>query len=80
MKGTRVIIPLDPKKQSLDEDPFRWSMIVTNHSGNTLQLQVHIPAGVQVGIWSNTIQTNIKGTRVQRNDYKVNTNFGINNH
>lgn len=49
-----------------------WSVNVHRQDGNTLSLQVHIPASAQVGIWRCSVQTNFQGQREgHRKDYKV---------
>ncbi|XP_065163119.1 hemocyte protein-glutamine gamma-glutamyltransferase-like [Atheta coriaria] len=70
LKGTRVILPLLIDQKHLPRNPTKWGLCMTSHEGDTITLQVHIPPNAQVGIWSCTIQTNIRGQQ-PRNDYKV---------
>lgn len=71
VKGTRVILPVNPKKKHLPNDPNIWSICLNRVDGDTIQVQVHVSAQAPVGIWKCSIQTNIAGQGDKRHDYEI---------
>lgn len=70
LKGTRVILPILVHQKHLIKDKARWAVCLTRNDGEMITVQVYIPPSAQVGNWACSLQTNIKGQRDQRNDYK----------
>ncbi|XP_030751045.1 hemocyte protein-glutamine gamma-glutamyltransferase-like [Sitophilus oryzae] len=71
VKGTRVILPINPRKKRSIEDPNRWSISLNRVDGDTIAVQVRVSPHAPVGIWKCSLQTNIAGEKGRRNDYEI---------
>ncbi|XP_076269467.1 hemocyte protein-glutamine gamma-glutamyltransferase-like [Rhynchophorus ferrugineus] len=71
IKGTRVILPINPKNKRLSEDPNRWSICLNRVNDEIITVQVRISALAPIGIWKCSLQTNIAGQKRNRFDYEV---------
>ncbi|XP_066149834.1 hemocyte protein-glutamine gamma-glutamyltransferase-like isoform X2 [Euwallacea fornicatus] len=71
VKGTRVILPVQPKQKRLPNDPNRWSICLDKVDDTIIMLRVHISAYAPVGIWKCSLQTNIAGQKEKRVDYEI---------
>lgn len=71
LKGTKVVLRVEAKNTVLPpEEDFKWAIALNRHDGDSVILQVHVPANAQVGIWWLSMQSNIKGQKQPRSNYK----------
>ncbi|KAL1500916.1 hypothetical protein ABEB36_006335 [Hypothenemus hampei] len=71
VKGTRVILPVQPKNKRLPPDQGRWAICMTSHDSTIITVRVHIPPFAPIGIWKCSFQTNIAGQKEPRFTYEV---------
>ncbi|XP_042232453.1 hemocyte protein-glutamine gamma-glutamyltransferase-like [Homarus americanus] len=69
-KRTRVVLPVTIQKE-FTRAPQKWDVRIQAQDGNTLTLQVHIPATCSVGVWRCVVETATKNYPKNRTQYRA---------
>lgn len=62
-KKTLIYLPVTPNRE-FTKDSSRWDTRTHRVDGNTVTVQVHIPASIAVGVWRLRVSTKQQGSRI----------------